>query len=257
MRLKQHIKEGYYPPNTERSVNVPVDDAIKLIKQHCKSALSAYKSKAMVFRGLESDWTSFSKFVQPSKFNRVSANTNNIYTLILDNANLWAKYPKRSKSIICSTDPSRADSYGHLYIVFPKDGYKFGVCPKSDIWESFGKTIGYAQVFNSDFARYVREMGIDFKDNTIEDLKFMCKQLDLAIKNDPDALDYDSFEWKRNYAGDFMKLLEMLLNPNKNGFKVSNNIKDLPHSGSHEVWTDSDCYLMSETWLHDNEDAFI
>jgi len=248
MRLKQHIKEGYYPPGTERSVNVPIDDAIKLIKQHCKSALSAYKSGKVVYRGVGMGDTNF-MFIQPSKFTRASANTTNLYTTLIDGSSKWKEYPKRSKSIICTTSFDSAQNYGRLYIVLPVDGYKFGVCPRFDMWASFDDSINDSLDTFNDSVEYIKNrLGVDFNMRsglkTYSDLVKLCKMMDKAFKEYDDEVDY---EWMKWYKGDFLKLFDQLLDPAKNHFKISKDINNLPRSRN-EVWTDSDCYMVALGW---------
>lgn len=67
---------------------------------------------------------------------RKSANTNNIYTLILSEVLGKQGYPLRSASIICANYKNRfyAEDYGNLYAIIPFNGVKIGVCPHKDIF---------------------------------------------------------------------------------------------------------------------------
>lgn len=70
--------------------------------------------------------------------NRISANTTNECTILLDNfLPSWKNYPKRSESFICSTSSDTAENYGDVYFVIPMENKKIGVCPDLDIWYSF------------------------------------------------------------------------------------------------------------------------
>jgi hypothetical protein len=252
MRLKQHINESRYL-TPSRSVSIDFDKGIELINKECKNALVAYRSGHMFYRGNDSD--ALMLLVQPSKFVRVSANTMNLYTIIIDNSRLWDDYPKRGKSIICSTSYSTANSYSDNvpYIVFPKDGYKIGICPESDIWQSF-KNIGPLYLFNADFADFVKSLGVKFRSDDLKtslDLRKLCNELDEIISKMDDKIKVISF--LRNYSGNLMKSLENMFDPKRNDFKVVNDIRELP-KGNNEVWTDSDCYLVNHS---SNLDALL
>lgn len=123
MRLANYLTE-------QRSQDVGVDFVTKWIRKNQAGM------KSIIYRGVES--TSNYMFVQPSKYERQSANTElNYYTLLFDNLPSWKQYPKRSRSIICATGLEITSDYGNTYRVFLKTGSKLGICPERDIWESF------------------------------------------------------------------------------------------------------------------------
>lgn len=93
-------------------------------------------SKYPIFRGMRS-LSSSTTIIDTNGFNRVSANTENYYTWWLDNNPTWKGYPKRSKSLICSTDRNYAAYFGYLYLIIPSDKANIGICSKFDLWESF------------------------------------------------------------------------------------------------------------------------
>jgi len=252
MRLKQHISESM-----ERSVSISPEEAFEGIRSHCKNALNSYKKDKMVYRGVYMDQPTY--LIKPGEHTRKSANTANTYTLLIDNSKKWVKYPKRSKSIICSTKSSNSSGYGSLFVVFPKDGYKFGVCSSFDMWESFSSKIKTSlHSFNYSIDRLIESLSIEFDIHNMEkyeDLKLMCKKIDMVLQNTQER-NTRVFRWLFDYDmyGNFMDLLESLFDPEDNGFKVVNDIKELPNV-DHEVWTDSDSYLVSYNWLMTAEDG--
>jgi len=129
MRLKQFII------TEKRSESISKYDALDAINSKCKDALKEYRKGNIIYRGIENH-DPFLK-VSPSKFTRVSKGISNYYTLINDNSPAWEKYPKRSKSIICANNYDLAYSFGKVYIVFPFDGAKIGVCSTNDYWSAF------------------------------------------------------------------------------------------------------------------------
>jgi len=146
MRLKQYITES-------RSKSMRMDDAINAIKTHCKQSVKKYKQGIRIYRGIDV-YEQF-LFVDPLKYERVSANTSNYYTVINDNSPYWKKYPKRSRSIICGSDWDISTVYGTVYHVFPYDNAKIGICSQSDYWDSFPKVRYYnmsdMSAFNEQF----------------------------------------------------------------------------------------------------------
>lgn len=68
---------------------------------------------------------------------RRSANTHNYYTLWMDNAPEWSKFPKRSRSFICSESEDIADGFGKAFFVFPFDDANIGAAPADDLWHAF------------------------------------------------------------------------------------------------------------------------
>ena len=65
--------------------------------------------------------------------------TENYITLLIDYIlPSWKNYPKRSKSLVCSSSKSISWGYGNkAYVVFPYNNAKIGVCSEVDLWESF------------------------------------------------------------------------------------------------------------------------
>ena len=154
MRLQQYINEG-------RGKSIGVQETAKIIKKNCSAALKTYNKGYGIYRGITT-YQSDGDFVliDPKKHTRDSANTYNYYTLINDNSPKWKKYPKRSKSIVCTTDQSRAKEYGDgdVYVVFPFNGSKIGVCNADDYWVSFDYVnwaFGYVSLreFNDDLQK--------------------------------------------------------------------------------------------------------
>jgi hypothetical protein len=122
--------------NESRSKEITEEEAWKIINEKCKKSINS----TPIYRGISLSHKRNAFFIQPSKYERTSFFADhNIYTLLFDNLSSWKKFPKRSRSIICSTDRGIADSYGsgQVYRVYPFDGSNIGVCPDNDIWNSF------------------------------------------------------------------------------------------------------------------------
>jgi len=274
MRLKKYL-------NKRRSQIISKDKTLDILHSKCKDALKAYKNGNIIYRGLANDIGNFAQ-ISPSKFNRVSTQTDNYYTLINDNSPAWAKYPKRSKSIICTTDYNTAYFYGYSYVVFPYDSAKIGKCIKGDYWWSFPfvtriTNIGNVSGINDNINMLFRTKEI--KDHvgdidsvrTYSDLQKLFRQFDAYVKENDKKLiekmkqkvENNGIEFKEpdhsptiNYLhniplleeyDEFMNLekyLQYLLDPKRNKFELIKITDDI--SGDHEVWTDSDSILIKE-----------
>jgi len=131
--------------------DITEDEIYEYLKIYSKKELE----ECQVFKGIDFDpISSYPKTLYPSYTilnpkieKRKSRNTANFYTLMMENLSQWRKFPKRSNSLICTTDYYKARMYGTAYRVIPIDlNAKFGVCPEEDIWESFD--VDSVQSFN-------------------------------------------------------------------------------------------------------------
>ncbi len=128
MRLQQYIKEG-------RSKGIGEDDAIQTIVSRCSDSYkAAVEKKAVIYRGLRGSSTETME-IDPKRGRRRSRNTLNYYTLFMDNEGTFKDYPKRSKSVVCSTDLSKAMRYGRSYVLLPENGAKIGIVKHGDIFD--------------------------------------------------------------------------------------------------------------------------
>ena len=242
MRLKQFINEG------RRSKEISFDEAVKIASKHCKKAIS---SSTPIYRGINDNNIYQYSFIDPKKYTRRSVETQNIYTYIIDNSPAWKEYPKRSKSIICTTKRTEATTYGFIYLVFPFDGSKIGVSPEADIWYAFkeiNKKDGSLLSFNDRIMMIFDELGLTFYDGTYEKFLNSMKILQDNIHRSKLV----RFSVLQNYkSGDIIKFIEDILDPKKNGFQLKTIGDALPFDK--EVWTDGKSVIVHE----DNVDNFI
>jgi len=258
-----------------RSKDALWDEAFSVISKNCMMSAKAFISKkTRIFRGHPKNQSAL--IVDPTKgVARKSANTANYYTMVIDHSKRWAKYPKRSRSIICTNDIPSARAYGYCYAVFPYDGSKIGVCDGDDFWMSFRRTVassGDIDTINSDITRILR---ICRKGNekSIErakgsrflkhlDLKWgafkkRCNEFDEWVKANGNLKGWyvwdlvtsevnveQGFNWLREYNGSLLNLLEDLYDPDKNNFEI---IKpgDAINAACVELWTDGKSVLIN------------
>src|SRR5690606_3729722 len=113
--------------NEGRSKPIDQKQAFDLIKTKCSDMFDAHKSNYHIYRGTLSGRAKAPLYFEAGDSIRVSANTENTITLLVDNAVSWSNIPKRSKSLICSSNASVASGYGEVYAVFPFNGSKIAI----------------------------------------------------------------------------------------------------------------------------------
>lgn len=124
--------------------NIDIDKCVDLMVSMWPSGFDFdyYRKNLEIFKGLGdgskvSDKTGFFVF-NGYTTERISPNTQtNFYNIFFSNDKSWSKFPKRNKSLICTTNLMQANSYGEEYFVIPGPDTLFGRCSGADIWYSF------------------------------------------------------------------------------------------------------------------------
>lgn len=237
------------------------DKIIDVIKMHCRKALNDVKKGYIIYRGMDFQGSMY--IIDPKKGTRKSANTPNYYTWIIDNDKRWKDYPKRSKSIICTTSKRKSGVYGNKYIVFPYDGSKIGVCPEDDIWDSFKNTFGsllYLGQVNRELTVLSRKASIgnkipdtyskflDMLDTLRKHMKWVHENwLDLPIYDKEDYGEINLWRiWDQKTP--FDEWLISKFDPEANDFFVAKSLSEVFSKGKKdkEVWTDGKSVLIDE-----------
>lgn len=217
----------------------------------------AWKSKTVIYRGESSrkPWL----YVIPEKGRTSAYAVHNTYNVLLSNLPSWKKYPKRGDSIVGSTSLIKARQYnGGLYTVYPFDGANIGVCPKSDIWDSFWGTLGRGEsldnfnfkmvdlfeyinietedMYNLSYTELVQNMGY------VDD--YFCtpeKFTRLYQKNRELYRFLECFHYTLAAGIPLFDCINKEMSPEKNNFSLVKAGKRI--LGDCEVWTDSPCLL--------------
>ncbi len=173
MRAYQFITEAPVKPyETELSTIV---ESVATIKEHCSQAIPMLINNKPLWRGMNNHSEKILQ-IWPETGERKSQNTSNYYTQILANSPLLSGFPKRNKSVICSTSSDTARGFaggawggGGLYAIIPYDHVEIGICPTSDLWdinvtipelEIYGKSMTYLneKLYQFDLAENFRTM---------------------------------------------------------------------------------------------------
>lgn len=209
-------------------------------------------------------------YLDPSKTERFSRDTNNFYTALLSIVPSWKNYPKRSFSVIAllSDDPLRAKNItnqygGWMYQVIPKNGARFAVSNNKDAFGSFKNIFTRLGMDIDDLSmkipRYLTTV-LNHKDkyktfdynynNILEVIKYwddnITKEMVLA-----DDLGYHmnatyfKEDIEKNFNGSWLDYFDGLLDPVKNGIQLMSieGIYSLTNT-TVEVWTDAPCLLV-------------
>jgi len=244
MRLLAYLNESRTRPIKE-------DEFIKLINTTHKDSVKNLGIDNCIFRGAYIEGM-FSKTNPKNGDPRVSANSSNEYTLLVDNLPCWKGYPKRSRSLICSTSFETAHDYGDgVNIVLPKNGSKIGVCDSNDFWVSFPYLSVSMDIRNMDSFNHILGTWIgEDNDKNWNTLKSAIANFDEVHKDETDWI-----EWWRTYhfllseqlytkwdsmGRNLMRVLNDILDPKKNGFTLEKIGKSY-FPNDREVWTDGEC----------------
>ena len=259
MRLRQHIL------TERRGKDVNETEAFKLLETKCKKSWDYFlKTQKSILRGVNFRGEYY--LIDPKKSERVSANTLNYYTILLDGHPKWKSYPKRSQSIICTNVKSKTSNYGDsTYRVFPYDGSNIGVCPTPDIWDSFQKGMPLVRnlnTFNLDLEDLYDEImfgdlsSLDSYKTWMKELRVISDEMKLkyaAVTSEgmPEDFYGNGLVKSWNNKGHLDEWIAQALDPTKNGFSHTNDIKKaLSNNKAKEMWTDGKSLMVDFQRAH-------
>jgi hypothetical protein len=197
--------------------------------------------------------------VDPTKIDRYSPySDNNLYNLYLSNSRKWTKFAKRDNSLICGDYECIIQDRDeeNVCVVIPFD-YDISVCPREDIWYSFNyrnthKTLNAIFANIDRYIRYKKKFDNDKNDvhwdRNWETFKTLIN--DLGYQDKVDFIEKYCAELGLSVTSlqekSFLEILDILLDPKRNGFKVMkyDGSKNLPNN--REIWLDSKSLLIQK-----------
>ena len=219
-------------------------DLLNRYKSAVDLAIEKYKKGIAIYRGSKKFTSEIIKFSDPAsrETDRVSTNTYNYYTLWMDNDPDWAEYPKRSKSLICSTLYTTARDYGKVAVVVPLTNCNIGVCPEDDLWYSFKITHSLIRLTGWLFNHFEKK----WKGEDNENINY--QQLIQKLENTvPDGAMYHN-PMLEDTLRKYNNALDMMHNeftPSKNGFLLTTwNEFNITGVVDKEVWLSAPCLLI-------------
>lgn len=250
-----------YGATVSRAISV---DEFKQLLPQLSLAIKQTEAGNRIYRGIPSDTPIV--YVDPSKAERVSANTSNEYNILFSHIlPSWQKFPKRNRSLICSGNYGRANSYSggnKAYIVMPLGNPLIAICPHEDFWDSFDISPPDFNDLFRDFYKAFRivfdELKLPVKLATIEDIVRFLKLIDKVLIEEPKQLakvvdDFESGFWGKDRrktvlnlltSGDSINALDKFFEPTKNSFGLwsYNEYLSVPN----EVWFSGPAVLIKQ-----------
>lgn len=256
-----------------RTIIIPDERAKDFVRRYCdryvRNLRGEVSDTGAIFRGIHGR-SDVHLYADSSGHERVSRNTLNYYTLLMDHIlPSWKRYPDRSKSFICSTSVNTAGSYGNAYVAFPRDGTLVGVCSEEDVWTSFSKAEGILDFVDMDgfnkflqnmfkvfkvsnasdrdanvFGNALKELNNIFKNN-LENFdssqEFIEKMMEFVTNNSNISfgkfpLDVFLYEWIK--YKNIIKMLDDVMDPDENKFRltVSEKVPTQYKNRDQEIW---------------------
>lgn len=187
MKIHEIINEAVITPYSRSAEAYQnLDDVTNILQTKCPEALRTMKTEPL-WRGSNSNTTDILT-LDPSVGARVSQNTTNYYTLLMDNSPYMRGWPKRRHSFVCSTSAKDAGNYGTTYAIFPCGNAKIAICPGMDLWETmldagiFGKMSFFgrenSRITWDEINHILRKLG--FEDSSFEDMQRYATNEELA-----------------------------------------------------------------------------
>ena len=216
---------------------------LKRYKDEVNFALDKYNQDIVIYRGSYT-YNKNIMYIDPTSrtTDRKSANTYNYYTLWMDNDPEWTEYPKRSKSLICSTTKSTASAYGTPVVVVPLTNCKIGICPYRDLWNSF-KSIPILNdltgwIHHRFELQWVNDNNID-----LTYIQLIQKLKDITEYHNKSRL-YSELEELLKMYGNAYEVMREIMNPIENNFS-STTWKQFDIGANREVWLSAPCLLIN------------
>jgi hypothetical protein len=261
------ISEVEYPQRT-RNVAVSEEQFFQSLPSIQLALEAAVSGICRIYRG-ESSISPGVKFVEPAKYTRRSANTDNYYTELVDNSDRWTMYPKRSQSLICTNHLQTASGYGDIHVVLPQADPVIGVCSGIDFWYSFHHlqdvTQGGPSELNSTI-KYIyytlthNELGSSPSYPELVDAFRAIDQKnpywpvrsagDTTVQHLGDSLFQGAQAWKDPAAnrllklgGNLLRTCDQLLDPAKNNFSAR-HLSEMKLTAEHELWLSAPSFLV-------------
>jgi len=284
-RYTEFVNEYYNRSHEGRKTRTELltkEEFIEIFKKNCKNFV--IDKSTYLYRG--SNDAGDYLLIDPSKYSRGSIEDVNVHTFLMDNMPEWSEFPKRSKSVISSTNTYEAGGFGgEKYIVIPFDMSPIGISPDSDVWVSFenGEVVSHYNEFSGESPLYgygddslfkimdhfLRKSGLDLhmnhkKEYSIDYDTFLSFfehefNIDKFGKTERELEDYRMLKLIKFTLGirnlqditgsDVLEFIRRAFNPDYNGFKAKKYRKNFSiksNSYSNSVWIGGKCLLIKE-----------
>jgi len=251
MRIHEILTEKEVIPYQSEPIHTDkISQLVELAKQNCSEFLEN-NLVSPLWRGTGREHP-YIRIVDPSMGVRKSQNTTNHYTELMDNSPYYEGWPKRGKSLICSTSKYRAIEYGRLYAVLPFNKTKIAVASKSDIWftDIYFPKLDWITNFYK-FNNFMGNRGLGFPEN-YEDMVWYSKSdtfADIFRREFYDAYDFD--------PSNFIDYIQKYMAPYRVGFSLEDtssfSTNEYPKK---ECWFSGKCIIIEQDTYQSMLEAF-
>lgn len=232
-----------------------LDEIIKHLQTDFSNcAWMVYQNKPL-YRGERKYVTDEYAITDSSKGRRVSENTGNFYTLILDNHPDRKQFPKRSASLICTTSERTARDYAFDSLrVIPGNTAKIGFVNEPDMWHTNISIFGKHFTIENLNTRW-RRLGMS--EHRWNDWKKFDKKLK---SGDPDSVKIFKEVFSHADEGDEKVFLESILEAYSaaetgHTYHTAKNLSPSLFQRASEVWVGGPCLLVHEHSWKELRDA--
>lgn len=218
--------------NESRSQELSEEKFKEMLDNKCKNWSLGNQQ---IYRGISSGSHPF-LYINPKGHDRFKGGQDgiNYYGIIMDNAEQWSEFPKRSESVIGTNDTSFTidfaewdDDYLNYHIIIPFDNTIWGITPKDDLWFAYDvDELGlrdlaeFNNILNMTIVNIIGVSKINV--NTLSDLKISLSQIDYTnkenINKQIDKLRTETLVSELKEFGE-----DTIINKTLEGLKNSNN----------------------------------
>lgn len=162
--FKQYLEEAIISKWDVKDTSVK--KAVEYLNANCKDGLKAIKNNGVLFRGSNLYTEKGFAIIDSSKGARTSRDSNNMYQLMMDNSVALNAFPKRTHSLICTTDANIAASYGNVNIIIPIDGTQLALADTNDFFNNQIRSNLYSGDIE-DLSSYMGQIALIFGANAV------------------------------------------------------------------------------------------
>lgn len=261
-----------------------VEDLLDKLKTDYSDAFKKALQNNEIYRGARNYNSLFFEIIPGI---RKSYGESNIYTRLLSGIfKSWKAFPKRNNSTIASFNAETASIYnkgtGFVYLVFPKNGEKIGICSNQDLWFSFHPEISLPNLnsFIIDLCfeffglsiEYVDTLFINGSDNDIIEL-FNNLSLKINETSKDEFIKKIDIIYNHSFRREMREKAILLINMYKDGkytsflkflekeiFKTDKfdikNTNNYINNKKSEVWFEGPCLYIEKSFWEKNKNFF-
>jgi hypothetical protein len=248
--FKQYLSEYTEYKKASRTDRATADEIIKWADANASGYLSG---KKFLYRGGSGTTHGLMLGNSVTEQGRVSANTNNNYTLWMDNSPLFRGRARRSQSWIGTTKHMDAEEFGHVSIMIVADNAKVGMVGEDDMWHVQIAPKLKTEDWNNQMEQLLTALGLG-NNRTYEQLE---KSLKAATVEKVMKLSYPkiAYLFQLDDAKNLYEVWENNFTPDHFEFTTGAKVSKGPETG--EIWVEGVAAFIPSTmsFITSNERA--